>query len=289
MAAKELDFSEIRLDMRPVLGPLFKGLRCGLSEFTFANIYLFRAAHSYRVATLGSGRRLIAGQDMGEGFFMLPWGVEDAAVMDALFKEFSFMKNATEAQATALAGMGYRASEDRDNFDYVYLRDELAGLHGRRFHRMKNLVNAFSQKYRCEARPLVKENAGDALAVVDGWRRERETEGDCEAAKEAVAQADELQLCGFVYYIEGAPVGFTLGEELLPDTFVVHFEKALAGYRGLAQAVSRSFAVALPGRYRYINREQDLGDPGLRQAKESCHPAMFVRKYRVEARRETRA
>lgn len=284
MTAKYPDFSGIRLDMRSELEPLFKGLKTGISEFTFANIYLFRATHSYRIARLDSGRSLIAGQDKGKGFFMLPWGVEDVQVMDALFHEFSFMKNATEAEARELEGMGYKISGDRDNYDYVYLRDELAGLHGRRFHRMKNLVNVFSLKYRCEARPLIKDNAKDALLTIEEWRRESKTEGDCEAAKEAVALADELMLCGFVYYIEGGPVGFTLGEELLLDTFAVHFEKALARYKGLAQAVNQSFAAMLPERYRYINREQDLGDPGLRQAKESRHPSMFIKKYRVGPR-----
>ncbi len=284
MTTKYPDFSGISLEMRPELEPLFKGLKTGISEFTFANIYLFRATHSYRIARLGSGRRLIAGQDRGKGFFMLPWGIEEASVMDALFKEFSFMKNATEAQAMELEAMGYKTSGDRDNYDYVYLRDELAGLHGRRFHRMKNLVNGFSLKYRCETRPLLKANAKDALLALEEWRRESKTEGDFEAAKEAIALADELVLCGFVYYIEGSPVGFTLGEELSTDTFAVHFEKALARYKGLAQAVNQSFAAMLPEKYRYINREQDLGDPGLRQAKESCHPSIFIEKYRVGSR-----
>ncbi|MCR4286672.1 MAG: phosphatidylglycerol lysyltransferase domain-containing protein [Deltaproteobacteria bacterium] len=284
MTAKYPDFSGISLDMRSEIEPLLKGLKTGISEFTFANIYLFRATHSYRIARLGSGRRLIAGEDRGKGFFMLPWGIEEASVMDALFKEFSFMKNATEAEAMELEGMGYKTSGDRDNYDYVYLRDELAGLHGRRFHRMKNLVNGFSLKYRCETRPLLKDNAKDALLALEEWRRESGIEGDFEAAKEAVALADELVLCGFVYYIEGSPVGFTLGEELSPGTFAVHFEKALARYKGLAQAVNQSFAAMLPERYRYINREQDLGDPGLRQAKESYHPSMFIKKYRVGSR-----
>ena len=60
MTTEYTDFSGISLEMRPELEPLFKGLKTGISEFTFANIYLFRATHSYRITRLGSGRRLIA-------------------------------------------------------------------------------------------------------------------------------------------------------------------------------------------------------------------------------------
>jgi hypothetical protein len=75
-----------------------------------------------------------------------------------------------------------------------------------------------------------------------------------------------------------------MGEEL-PDhkTFVVHFEKADTSYNGLYQFVNQEFAAALPANIEIINREQDLGEPGLRQAKLSYHPSGFVRKFTVTA------
>lgn len=272
--------AEPHIRMHPFLHPLFKGLASPVSEFSFAGIYLFRGAHSYRLSTLPGGSVMVSGSDAGERFFMLPFGLPDDPTLSVLFESFPSLKNATEAQAAELSKRGYRVSEDRNNFDYLYLRDELVRLEGRKFHSQKNLINRFTSEHACTGAPLTEENAGDARAVISGWC-EAYGPGDCEAAYEAVKRADELELCGGIYYIEESPVAFTLGAESTPDTFVVHFEKGLRGFRGLLQFVNRDFASRLPGHYRYINREQDLGDEGLRRSKESYRPAGFVRKYRA--------
>ena len=89
-----------------------------------------------------------------------------------------------------------------------------------------------------------------------------------------------------MYYADGEPAGYALGEEIGDGKmFVIHFEKALTRFRGLYQFVNMSFAAILPQKYTYINREQDLGIEGLRKAKLSYQPAGFVKKYRVYPRR----
>ena len=93
-----------------------------------------------------------------------------------------------------------------------------------------------------------------------------------------------LQLCGGIFYIDEKPVAYCLGEELALGTgFVIHFEKAVVEpqFKGIYQFINQAFASILPEKYETLNREQDLGDPGLRQAKESYHPSGFVRKYRA--------
>lgn len=279
--------AEITLGLRPLLHPMFKRVSSGISEFTFANIYLFRQVHNYRAVTLPDGTIAILGQDVTEKFFMLPFGVPGGRTLERLFKDFAFMKNASEKQAAQLQGMGYRAWEDRDNFDYVYSREELKDLTGRKFHRKKNLVNAFLGEYSCEGRPLLPEYRKDALDVLETWLKENGASGDYAAAKEAVILDDELSLCGGIYYVGKRPVAYALGEELKNDTFAVHFEKGVEGYKGLMQFVNRSFAEILPEKYAFINREQDLGDEGLRQAKLSYRPSAFVKKYRVTAKAST--
>ncbi|MBI5237499.1 MAG: DUF2156 domain-containing protein [Deltaproteobacteria bacterium] len=277
--------SELAMEMRPFLHPLFKDLRGGISEFTFANIYLFRSAHSYMITRLKHGLLMIAGTDKGERFFMLPWGLPEKDVLGRLFKDFKFMKNASEAQAEELKKAGYSVVEDRDNFDYLYSREEMTRLQGRKFHKKKNLVNAFLGNHLCRGLPLQGEYMDGTLAVLDEWRRTSPVEGDYTAAREAILEMRGLQLCGGIYYIEGKPVAYVLGEELSSDTFVVHFEKGVEGYKGLMQFVNQSFSSILPDTYAFINREQDLGDEGLRQAKESYRPSGFVEKYMVRAAR----
>jgi hypothetical protein len=280
------EFSSLALDQRPELHPRFQRLPEGLSELTFAGLYLFRDAHRYRVSRLDEDLYVIAGQD-AEAFFMLPFGLPDEQILDSLFERHKTMKALTPAQAERLAKMGYRVWEDRDNFDYLYPRDKMADLSGRRLHKKKNLVNLFLRNNECVARPLLEEYAGDALRVLEQWRQGQETPGDYAAAREAIENMEYLQLCGGIFYVKGEPMAYTLGEELaLGKVFVIHFEKAIFEdrHKGIYQYVNQAFASVLPQKYELINREQDLGDAGLRQAKESYRPSGFVAKHRAAPR-----
>ena len=119
--------------------------------------------------------------------------------------------------------------------------------------------------------------------MLEQWRAERESPGDYEATREALETCEALQLCGGIYYTENKPVAFSLGEELMQGkSFVIHFEKAVTGYKGLWQFINQAFASILPNTYETINREQDLGDEGLRSAKMSYKPIDVIRKYRAE-------
>jgi len=276
------DSGEITMDLRPVLHPLFQKLEEGISEYSFANIYLFRRTHQYRIARIGEQLLVIIGKDGDAAFLMLPSGIPEKLFLTELLKRFSSIKAVTERQARHLAELGFSVTEDRDNFDYLYSREELAKLAGRKFHKKKNLVNAFINNYSYEGKPLLEEYIPDAMQILETWRDGRDHPGDYDAAKEALEKAESLQLCGGIYYVDGAPAAFTLGEELaLGKSFVIHFEKALSKYKGIYQFVNKCFAAILPEKYEYINREQDLGNPGLRQAKMSYRPIGFVKKYRV--------
>lgn len=287
MIAEYPRFSELAIDQRPELHPRFQTLAEGVSEFTFANIYLFRNAHGYRISRFGAGHGpeelyVVAGNDDGKSFFMLPFGLPQRSLLEELFERFGSMKAVPESQAAALKGMGYDTIEDRDSFDYLYLKSDLAALQGRAFHKKKNLVNAFINNYTYVGKPLLEEYKPHALDVLDSWRAQQSAEGDYTAAREALEMSETLSLCGGVYYVDGKPAGYTLGEEVSGGTtYLIHFEKAVPGFKGLYQFINMSFAGILPDKYVYLNREQDLGDEGLRQAKLSYRPHAFVKKSRA--------
>jgi len=275
--------SELSLEQREVLHGRFRALAEGISELTFAGLYLFREVHGYRVSHLGEGTFVIAGQDR-EPFFLAPFGWADEVVLAELFERWGVMKCVSAAQAGELARRGYRVWEDRDNFDYLYRREDLATLSGRKLHKKKNLVNLFVRSNACVAKPLLEEYTDDALRILERWRAQTEDPGDYDAAREALERMEYLQLCGGIFYVDDEPVAYSLGEEVAGGTmFVVHFEKAVVAeeYRGIYQYVNQAFAAVLPEKYEFVNCEQDLGDPGLRQAKQSYKPAGFVKKYRA--------
>lgn len=272
---------EVTLVLRPFLHPALSALTPEISEFTFANIYLFRQAHGYRVARLSDSSIIITGKEGDRTFFMRPSGLSDAEVAARLLKDFDFARCISEKDALMLASKGFLVEEDRANFDYIYKRRELSEFSGRRYHAKKNLVNYFTASYKYEGRPLRNEYIPDAVNILDKWAAENGPGKDYLEAKEALLNCEKLSLCGGIYYVEDMPAAYILGEELSPATFVVHFEKGVGGYKGLLQFVNKSFAGLLPQRYEFINREQDLGDPGLRASKEGYRPCAFVKKYRV--------
>jgi uncharacterized protein len=280
------DFVEIDLTMRPALHPRFHQLPDGISEFTFANLFLFRHDHQYRIARLDGDMYAIVGRDHEGGFFMLPFGLPADVILRELFSRFGVLKNLTTSQAETLEAKGYAVHEDRDNFDYLYKREDLANLSGRKLHKKKNLVNTFRRNNNWKGLPLLEDYRDQALDVLERWKRDHDDPGDYAAAYEALEKMWDLQLCGGIFRVDDMPVAFTLGEELAGGTsFVIHFEKAHTSekYRGIYQAVNQSFASILPEKYQTINREQDMGDLGLRQAKESYAPLGFVKKFRAEA------
>lgn len=285
MIAEYPDSSEVSIDMRPVLHPKFQALADGISEFTFANIYLFRRAHNYRISRLENGLFFITGRDNEKPFFMLPFGLPDENIIRELFNNHHVMKAVSGQQAEKLSTMGYSVSEDRDNFDYLYSREDLVNLTGRKFHKKKNLLNLFIRNNEYQAKPLLEEYRDEALQILERWNNQHEEPNDFHAAKEALEKMWPLQLCGGIFYIDGQPAAYCLGEEVsLGESFVIHFEKAVLeeGFKGVYQYINQAFASILPEKYKTVNREQDLGDSGLRQAKMGYNPVDFVKKYKAE-------
>ena len=278
------DFSEISTDLRPLLHQKFKKLAEGISEFTFANIYLFRQTHNYRISQLENELLVISGKDINKPFFMLPFGLPDEIILKELFDRYHTMKAISEPQAEILNKIGYTVWEDRDNFDYLYSRTDLVNLSGRKFHKKKNLLKLFIRNNECQAKPLLEEYIDDAMQILELWNHQHNQPNDFNAAKEAIEKMWSLQLCGGIFYIKKQPVAYYLGEELaLGKSFVIHFEKAVLNedFKGIYQYINQAFASILPEKYETVNREQDLGKPGLRQAKESYHPVGFVKKYKA--------
>jgi hypothetical protein len=283
--AKYPEFSEMSMGMRPVLHPRFQTLSDGISELTFANIYLFRDTHKYMISQLDDDLFIITGRDNEEPFFILPFGLPDETVTKEIFDKYKVMKCVSQSQVEILTALNYFVYEDRDNFDYLYSRADMTNLTGRKFHKKKNLLNMFIKNNECQAKPLLEEYRDDALQILEQWNTQHNPPNDYSAAKEALEKMWPLQLCGGIFYIDAGPVAYCLGEELAHgSSFVIHFEKAVLKeeFKGIYQFINQAFASILPDKYKAINREQDLGDPGLRHSKESYHPIDFVKKYKAK-------
>ena len=263
----------------------------GVSEFTFAGLYLFRKRYQYRVSKVEDKTFILSGiqpphgpGEVAKKFFMTPCAAPGRGILEELFKTHDYWKNISESilipEGGRLEEWGFQVSEDRDNFDYLYLRTDLAELAGKKYHKKRNLVAQFLKSYSHEERPLTPELIPQAMKILEGWRAEKGEDADYAACREALELFGELNMKGMLFYIDGKPAGWCLGEPIARGRiFTIHFEKGLDGYKGIYQFINQAFAASLPEYFTHINREQDLGDEGLRQAKMTYRPSGFVRKY----------
>jgi len=253
--------------------------RSDISALTFANLYLFRNKYGFNVSLLNNSL-IVAGADKGKTFFSIIGDVPSKEILNELLGKYDYWKNISGKQAmhspVALV-------EDRDNFEYLYLRTDLAELLGKNFQKKRNLVNAFIKTYspeNVEKKLIDSETIKDALLVLDEWEKGKGEHSDYASAKEALNLHCELEFVGFVFYVGGKPIGYCQGETLANETsFVVHFEKAIDSYKGIYQYINQEFAKSIPKNIVCINREQDLGHEGLRQAKITYRPVDFVRLF----------
>jgi uncharacterized protein len=281
------EFAPIDLGMRAELYPALNMIMAGISEFTFSGLYLFRETYDYRISHIPGKTFIISGKKGGRSFFSTPCCVPTCEHVKELLHTHDFYRHLTEEQIEKhqilLECNGLSFCEDRDQFDYLYERKDLAELSGKTYHKKRNLVNAFLASYSYEQKPLDSTTLADARYVLDAWAERRGAGGDVKAAREGLELYETLSLRGAVYYVDGKPGAYCLGETLAKGRmFAVHFEKAIDDYKGIYQFINQAFAQTLPAHIKQINREQDLGDEGLRQAKMTYRPSGFVRKYRGE-------
>lgn len=283
------DFAPLSLEMAREMSPFLVKLPDGISEYSFAGFYLFRERYQYR-ATIIDGLLAISGTRRGKSFFVTPCCGTRLRTIEELFRTHDFWKLISPAFLAQnrewMAEAGYVPEADRDNFDYLYLRSELATLSGKKFHKKKNHVNAFELSYPDHSlKPLNLDTRADAMSVLESWvsREANPDDTDYLAAREALELLDQFEMTGQVLYVDGTPVAWTLAENVADGRIAaVHFEKARIDYRGAYQYINYAFANSLPESVEFVNREQDLGDEGMRQAKMTYRPAGFVEKYRME-------
>jgi uncharacterized protein len=291
------DFIPLSLELKDAMHPRLSLTADGVSEFTFSGLYLFRNRYDYRISRniphpfnskllIGEeGGFIISGKHNGKTFFSTPCEPPNDDILDSLFSTHDYWKNISQSVLfpvkEKLEKKGIVFAEDRDNFDYLYYRNDLAELAGKKYHKKKNHVNNFLAAYPDhELRQMNASLVPAAIEILERWRKDKNEDGDYRAAREALDLFDSLTLRGAIFFIGGKPAAYCLGESIARGKmFAVHFEKAVEEYKGIYQFVNQAFAASLPRFFTLINREQDLGNEGLRQAKMTYRPCGYVQKY----------
>lgn len=178
--------------------------------------------------------------------------------------------------------------KSRDHFDYIYLRKNLAELNGMSYQAKRNHVNRFKRQYKYEYVPITTELVPGCINFHDQWCEKHNCEeheslsNEQRALRFALKNFNELGLSGGAIIIDNEIVAFTYGAPINHNTFAIHVEKANTRIHGAYAMINQEFASRIPEQYRFINREEDLGYPGLRKAKLSYYPYMLLEKCVAE-------
>ena len=173
----------------------------------------------------------------------------------------------------------YQISYGRDDADYLYEWETLAYLKGKKLHGKRNHINRFLETYPdYKYEEITDENSWECLELALAWEGENDSDSGYEtnAIEFALKHREELGLNGALLRVNGQVIAFTMGEPLKDDTYVVHFEKAYSHIQGAYPMINREFVRRNLRDYKYINREEDMGIPGLRHAKTSYQPVRLI-------------
>lgn len=176
-------------------------------------------------------------------------------------------------------------SVNRDRADYLYLREKLVTLSGKKLQPKRNHISKFKRTYpNYEYRPLTADLVDDCIRLGEEWCRtndscmQRAMQAEQRMIDYALHHIDELHIVGGTLWVDEKMVAFTFGARINAEAFDVCVEKADTAYEGAYAMINNEFVSRLPEDITYINREEDLGLEGLRKAKLSYQPDLILDK-----------
>jgi len=288
-------FKDLSLEERSAVDAAFLKFPPSISEFTFTNLFIWRHAYQIKISRLHNILYLLAEKEENS-FFFPPIGEGDAVECYHMLLQYLKEKGASprivridESTVTQIdwKAAGMVAELDRDQCDYIYLTEDLIKLEGRKYHRKRNHIKKFKERYSYQYLSLTSEWVSECLRLEDEWCDLRHCEAipglanESLAIKEVLTHFDRLGVKGGAILIGGKVEAFTLGEPLNRETVVIHIEKANPAFEGLYSLINQAFLEEEWSGYVYVNREQDLGEEGLRKAKESYFPHHMINKYTI--------
>lgn len=286
------DGRKIYLEDKSLFDPIFRAWQPEISAYTFSNLFAWQEPHNTKISTL-NGFYIISNIIENERHILEPLG--DGEKAGAILECFElsndmptrFVSISKETAEELKQNRKLQIKSDRDNADYIYKSEDLIKLAGRKFDAKRNFINKFKEKHTYEYVRLTQENFEECHQFVKKWCDERICDESDGLAKERCAvyqmlsNIDALGIVGGAIAIDGRIVAFSLGEALNDDTLVIHVEKGDTSLSGIYQMINNEFSIREAENYQFVNREQDLGVPGLRKAKKSYQPVKLGEVYKV--------
>jgi hypothetical protein len=293
-----LEFSSLKLEDRGLLTEFLKKNPQRLTGYTFASLAAWRPFFHYEWTFAEPGVLLISCvlEPDPRRHLLQPVGLltpEADKTIVAWASSLSYPLRIIGVGDVFLKGnplfaKSFEVSEDRAVSNYLYAASALAQLPGRKYSKKRNLLAQASGLYRWSCEMLNSKRIEQCFAVLNSILEEERPQVEGMLKRELAAlectlrHFDEFGQQGLLISIDSRPVAFSIYEAISPTTVAIHFERALRSYKGLYQVINCETAKVIAAQgYQFINREEDLGDPGLRDAKMSYQPIEIIPAYEL--------
>ena len=288
------EFHEITLEDKAWMDECFREDDRNACEYTFANNFMWRRVYKVAVAKR-HGCAVIRFSNNGVMRYSYPIGAGDRKKVIEELLEICETENRPLIMSPLSADDRKQLMEwfpgqfliksERDAYDYIYSREKLATLPGKKLHGKRNHIARFKDDDNWCYEELTDENIDECRDMTYSWIKLRaekwndEMELEMSVLHEAFDHKKELGLVGGLIRKAGEIVAFSIGEPLNSNTYVVHFEKAFPDMQGAYPMINQQYVQHVCTDFTYVNREEDTGDLGLRRAKLSYYPEILLKKY----------
>ena len=283
----------LTLELQPRLEAALASLRAGsgrhcLSDFSFSNLFLFRAAHDYR--WIPGAWPCVSGRAYDGVRLLMPLfdlGRAPLPALRALLPGHDGFYPVPHAVVQRLDERAFEWHQSADDADYLYPAGNFLHYPGRALANKRNQVRQLLATTRPSHEVFRPGLADAARVVLRAWMLQKgKASGQADEAGclEALEYAERFRLEGFVHFDQGQPIGFVLAQELQPQVFAMRFAKGLDSHAGIYPYMFQHFCGALGRPVTWLNFEQDMGLAGFRQSKQSFQPSVLLPKWRVRLR-----
>lgn len=293
---RDIEFKPISLSDKPIFDDYFNKTDFNNAEKNFSNLFMWRKTYEYEYAIINDCL-CIKGKlrDSKKPFCHFPYGgcsIKDSlSLIKEIFKKegneliikplLPEMKKCLENNLEDLED--YKLIEDRDSFDYIYSSNKLITLSGSKLRNKRRWVKKFRENYDYTYEEINSNNLSEAKEfTINIIKNSNNDLDEIIAMEEMFDNLFELGIKGCIIRIDNKIVGVSTGEELTKDTVVIHCERADTNFEGIYNCINQEFCEKQWSNYKFINREEDLGIEGLRQAKLTYRPDLLLSKYIVK-------
>ncbi|MCL2086563.1 MAG: phosphatidylglycerol lysyltransferase domain-containing protein [Oscillospiraceae bacterium] len=285
------EFREIELSDKPWADEHLKFSGNMSCEYSFGNNFIWKGIYDLKVCDTKKFYLIqnIYGFLFPAGDFDIKTLVDELKKYTATMNKplcFSSMSKENSEKLSEIYGGAITVTSNRDFFDYVYTHESLSTLKGKKLHSKRNHINRFKDN-DWSYETITKENIEECFQLSRKWckinecGKNSEMEAEICAVNLGLKNYFDLDFKGGLLRADGEIQAFTFGEHLTTDTFVVHAEKAFTDFQGAYPTINHEFVKSECNGYKFINREEDNGEPNLRKAKLSYKPEFMVEKFKV--------